>query len=180
MNPRPIVDRPEIKTDRLVLRRPAPADTAAIISIAGDWQVASRLARVPYPYGEDDARFFLEQLVPYQWVWAITVAGANDLVGVVGLSPDVADDSAELGYWLSPMLWGQGIATEAAHAVVAHGFDALGLQLLTSAYFADNPASGRVLEKLGFVVTGTTMAPSLANQSEMASVRMQLLRSAWG
>ena len=53
--------RPDLATARLSLRRPAERDGAAIISIVGDWDVARRLARVPHPYGPDDARFFLDR-----------------------------------------------------------------------------------------------------------------------
>lgn len=141
-----------------------------IVSIVGDWEVARRLARVPHPYGPDDARFFLDQVVPAEWVWAITLRGENRLIGAVGLTPE--KDTAELGYWLSPAHWGRGIATEAARALVDFGFERLGLTYLTSGYFGDNPASGRVLAKLGFVETGRARRPCVAVGGDMPSVRM--------
>ena len=80
--------RPDLATARLSLRRPAERDGEAIISIVGDWDVARRLARVPHPYGPDDARFFLERVVPAEWVWAITLRCEDRLLGAVGLTPE--------------------------------------------------------------------------------------------
>ena len=164
--------RPDLDTTRLSLRRPTEGDVEAIVSIVGNWEVARRLARVPHPYGPDDARFFLERVVPAEWVWAITLRGKDRLIGAVGLTPD--KDTAELGYWLSPAHWGRGIATEAAQAVMDFGFEHVGLARLTSGYFEDNPASGRVLAKLGFVETDRLMRPCLSVGGEVPSVRMML------
>ena len=164
--------RPDLATTRLSLRRPTERDGEAIISIVGDWDVARRLARVPHPYGPDDARFFLERVVPAEWVWAITLRGEDRLIGAVGLTPE--EETAELGYWLSPAHWGRGIATEAARAVVDFGFEHVGLARLTSGYFEDNPASGRVLTKLGFVEAGRVMRSCVAVGGEVPSVRMSL------
>jgi RimJ/RimL family protein N-acetyltransferase len=169
--------RPPLVTERLSLRRPCDDDIDAIVSIVGDWEVARRLARVPHPYGPADARFFLGQIVPAAWVWAITLHGADDLVGVVGLHPEHETDAAELGYWLSPRHWGVGIATEAGKAVLHFGFETLGLSQITSGYFEDNPASGRVLEKLGFVAIGQELRSCLATGRETPSLRMTLSRS---
>ncbi|WP_440979225.1 GNAT family N-acetyltransferase [Sphingomonas pseudosanguinis] len=164
--------RPDLATPRLALRRPAEHDVAAIVSIVGDWEVARRLARVPHPCGPDDARFFLERVVPAEWVWAITLGDEDRLIGAVGLTPE--EGTAELGYWLAPAHWGQGIATEAARAVVDFGLEHLGLARLTSGYFEENPASGRVLAKLGFVETGRVMRPCVAVGGDVPSVRMIL------
>ncbi len=166
--------RPDLATTRLSLRRPARHDVEGIVSIVGDWEVARRLARVPHPYGPDDARFFLDQVVPAEWVWAITLRGENRLIGAVGLTPEGDADTAELGYWLSPAHWGRGIATEAAQAVVDFGFERLGLARLTSGYFENNPAPGRVLTKLGFVETDRVLRSCMAVGGNMPSVRMVL------
>ncbi len=171
-------DRPDLTTKRLSLRCPDDSDVDAVVSIVGDWEVARRLARVPHPYGLADARFFLEQVVPAEWVWAVTMKGRDALLGAIGLTPEAAADTAELGFWLSPAHWGRGITTEAAEAVVSFGFDSLSLQVLTSGYFEDNPASGRVLRKLGFVEIGQAMRPCLARGIDVPSIKMQLPRSA--
>jgi RimJ/RimL family protein N-acetyltransferase len=149
------------------------------VRIVGDWEIARRLARVPHPYSSADALFFLEQIVPAEWVWAITLRGSDELSGAIGLTPEDGALTAELGYWLSSSQWSCGITTEAARAVISFGFDRLGLPFLTSGYFEDNPASGRVLEKLGFSESGRAMRPCLAAGSEVPSVRMELPRSVY-
>lgn len=173
----PLALRPELGTRRLLLRRPEPGDAAAIVRIVGDRAVASRLSRVPHPYGAEDAAFFLAEVVPNEWTWAITLAGAPGLIGCVGLTPGARADTAELGYWLAPDHWGAGIMTEAARAVAAFGFDTLGLSTLLSGYFAENPASGRVLEKLGFIEAGRATRPCLAQGRVVPSVEMRLDRA---
>lgn len=173
-----LYDRPDLATERLALRRPNIGDVNAIVDIVGDWDVARRLARVPHPYGPDDAWFFLDQIVPAEWVWAITLRGSDRLIGAVGLTPENDAQTAELGYWLSPAHWGRGIATEAAREVVLFGFEDAGFPFLTSGYFEDNPASGQVLRKLGFVENGRAMRPCLAASGEVPSVRMKLPRPA--
>ncbi len=178
LNTSSLSDRPELVTDRLLLRRPNASDAAAIVRIVGDWEVARRLARVPHPYGPADATFFLEQVVPAEWVWAVTLKGSDELVGAVGLTPEEDADTAELGYWLARDHWGQGITTEAARAVLSYGFDMLGFPYITSGYFEKNPASGRVLEKLGFVQTGRTRRPCLAAGADVLSSEMRLSRPA--
>lgn len=170
-------ERPELVTDRLLLRRPDAGDADAVVNIVGDWEVARRLARVPHPYDPADAAFFLEQVVPAEWVWAITLKGSDELVGVIGLTPEKGEETAELGYWLSRAQWSRGIATEAGKAVVSYGFGTLGLPYITSGYFEENTASGRVLEKLGFLETGRAMRPCLASGSEVPSVEVRLPRA---
>lgn len=171
-------DRPALATARLRLRRPDARDVPAIVRIVGQRDVAVRLSRVPHPYGPAEARFFLEEVVPGEWCWAITLAGDDALIGVVGLTPDADPSGAELGFWLSPDHWGRGFMTEAARCVLSHAIETLRLTTITSGYFADNPASGRVLEKIGFVETGRAMRPCLARGHDVASVEMRLpLRS---
>jgi RimJ/RimL family protein N-acetyltransferase len=72
------------------------------------------------------------------------------LIGVVGLQQIARDRlRAELGYWIGVPWWGKGYATEAARAVVRYGFDELGLHKIHAHYLTRNPASGKVLERVG-------------------------------
>ena len=80
-------------------------------------------------------------------------AGAPQLVGSCGLGRRPSG-AVELGYWIARPYWGLGYATEAAEAVVGIARDALRLKALSAGHFVDNPASGRVLEKIGFRPTG--------------------------
>lgn len=167
-------ERPVLTTQRLVLRRPQDDDISAIIDIVGDLRVSRQLARIPHPYGEVDARFFLDQIVPSEFVWALTLRTSAQLVGMAGLSATDHPDEAELGYYLAPAHWGFGLATEAGRAILDYGFDVAGFASVTAGHFAENPASGRVLSKLGFVETGRAERPCLATGLTMMSVEMHL------
>jgi [ribosomal protein S5]-alanine N-acetyltransferase len=167
-------ERPALQTERLMLRRPDTRDVGPIVPIVGDWEVARRLARVPHPYREADAHFFLNTIVPNEWTWAITLRDSGELVGMVGLTPEVDPDTAELGYYVARDHWGNGIATEAARSVVHYGIQSLGLRRIRSGHFADNAASGRVLSKLGFVDIGRSERFCLALGSTLPSCEVHL------
>jgi RimJ/RimL family protein N-acetyltransferase len=162
-----------LDTARLHLRQPLEHDADAIISIAGDWEVARRLARVPHPYTDADVRFFLNHVVPNEPTWAILWRQTSRLIGVIGLAPAPDGRSAELGYYIARDHWGRGVATEAGLAITRVGFESFGYLKLSSGYHADNPASGRVLEKLGFAIVGTSSRPCLAEGRDKSSVDVE-------
>jgi len=162
-----------LDTARLHLRRPVELNADSIISIAGDWEIARRLARVPHPYSEADVRFFLNHVVPKEPTWAILWRQTRELIGMISLAPAPDGRSAELGYYIARDHWNRGVATEAALAVTVVGFASFGYLKLTSGYHADNPASGRVLAKLGFTVVGTSSRPCLADGKDKASVEVE-------
>jgi len=164
-----------LHTARLYLRPPVEQDADAIISIAGDWEVARRLARVPHPYTEADLRFFFDRVVPNERTWAILWHQTSRLIGMVGLAPASDGRSAELGYYIARDHWGRGIATEAALAITRVGFESSGYLKLTSGYFADNPASGRVLAKVGFTIVGSSSRPCLAEGKDKPCVDVELV-----
>lgn len=162
---------PALSTPRLSLRGPRATDASAIALLANDWQVVRNTGRLPHPYTLADAEHFLAAIVPRESCWAILEAG--NLCGIVGLNPGPPGSrTAELGYWLGRAHWGQGIATEAAAAVVA--WAPARFRRLTSGWFRDNPASGRVLEKLGFVPTGEEMRLCVARGHPVATITMAL------
>lgn len=146
----------------------------AIIDTVGDLRVSRNLARVPHPYTEVDARFFLDQIAPREIVWALTLRSTTRLIGMTGLSPTEDPDEAELGYYLAVAQWGQGLATEAGRAVLDYGFGVAGFTSIVAGYFAENPASGHVLRKLGFVETGRADRGCLATGRTEPSVELRL------
>jgi RimJ/RimL family protein N-acetyltransferase len=165
--------QPCLDTARLHLRQPAEQDADAIIAIVGDWEVARRLGRLPHPYTDADVRFFFDQVVPNEPTWAILWRETGRLIGMIGLARSSDGLSAELGYWIARDQWGRGVATEAAQAIVRVGAESFGYRKLTSGYHADNPASGRVLTKLGFKMVGTSSRPCLAEGRHKASVEVE-------
>lgn len=169
-----------ITTDRLILRSFTLSDAASVRALVGNWKVASMLARVSYPYGQDLAE---------QWIashphtraqgshipFAIEKDGA--LVGCVGLDREDDCDAYEVGYWIGEPYWNQGIATEAGRAIVTHAFRALPVTHLTAGHMAENHASGQVLTKLGFRYTAETDVWSEARRAKVHALRMVLKRT---
>lgn len=148
---------PMLTTDRLVLRSPMLDDAPAIAALAADRRIADTTASLPHPYTLADAEWFVRHVTRPEAeaeVWAIVLASDHALVGVVGLH--AADDSGvvELGYWIGVPFWGQGFATEAARAAVDHGFRDRSLEVIFADHLTRNPASHRVMEKLGMTVEG--------------------------
>lgn len=143
-----------IRSERLFLRPGWPEDWEEVLARIGDEGLIRNLASAPWPYTADDARDFLslpeEPRLPR---FLVTVPGSDGarLVGSIGLMRD--GDDVELGYWIAPDSWGLGYATEAVRAVLGLA-RALGHGRIKANHFADNPASGRVLRKVGFQPTG--------------------------
>lgn len=146
------------RSQRLLLRPIWPEDWQALLSGLGDEGVVRNLARAPWPYREQDARAFAALPVdPLAPRFLITRAADAQAVGCIGVAPtsEAASpgDPFELGYWIARAHWGQGYATEAGAAVLEIAAT-LGHRELIASHFLDNPASGKVLRKLGFEPTG--------------------------
>ena len=88
--------------------------------------------------------------------WAVIERASGELIGDAGL--EVTDQGVELGFTLGRRWWGRGLATEAARLCVRAACGPLGLPHLVALVDVDNPASARVLEKLGFVGDGIVSA----------------------
>lgn len=143
-----------IRSERLFLRPAFPEDAQAILAGIADAGVVRQLASAPWPYREEDARRFVarpqDSAVPH---FLVTLPGKDGapVIGAAGLVRHAG--AVELGFWIARSWWGQGLATEAARAVLEIA-TMLGHRQIAAAHFVDNPASGRVLEKAGFVPTG--------------------------
>lgn len=159
-------------TERLLLRPAWPEDWAEILAGVGEEAIARNLARVPWPYGEADARWFASQPQdPCLPNFLVVESESGRVVGSCGLGTNKGEP--EIGYWFARDAWGRGYATEAALGVLEIA-RLLGVRRLTAGHMADNPASGRVLRKLGFRPTGTARRFSLARGYEVDSVEFAL------
>lgn len=143
------------RSQRLLLRPIWPEDWQDLLGGIADEGVVRNLAKAPWPYREKDAREFtslpIEPLFPR---FLITRARDAALIGCIGMDrSDAFEDGAELGYWIARQHWGLGYATEAGRAVLQIAAT-LGYKRVMAMHFLDNPASGRVLEKLGFEPNG--------------------------
>src|SRR5687768_746347 len=146
------------RTERLLLRPGWTEDAPALARAIADEQVVRNLATAPWPYGLADAEAFLaaprDPAMPSFLIIERT-EGAPRIVGSCGLGRRPSG-AVELGYWIGRAHWGRGFATEAGRALIEIA-RALKLPRLEGSHFIDNPASGRVLEKLGFIPTGLSV-----------------------
>jgi ribosomal-protein-alanine N-acetyltransferase len=146
--------RPTLETERLILRPHNLADAPELQRLIGDRDIAFTTLNIPHPYEDGMAEEWIqarrekfEKGENIQFAIVHRVQGC--LMGGVGLAIDKQNESAELGYWIGKPYWGQGYCTEAARAVLEYGFEVLGLNRVFSNHFTRNPASGRVMQKIG-------------------------------
>ena len=154
------MERPTIRTRRLLLRPFAMSDAAEVQRLAGDRAIADTTLNVPHPYedgmaeawiGTHEREFAEGRLVNF----AITLAADGALLGCIGLKLDrETPGAAELGYWVGVPYWNRGYCTEAAKAVLDYGFAELELERIHAHHLLRNPASGRVMEKIGMHAEG--------------------------
>lgn len=141
------------RSERLLLRPIWPEDWAAIKTGISDLQVLRNLASAPYPYHDKHAQEFTRRPIAAGFArFLVTRADDAAALGAIGIDPTPSGEP-ELGYWIARAHWGQGYATEAGRGAIKVA-RALGHKRLVASHFLDNPASGKVLRKLGFVATG--------------------------
>ncbi len=144
------MSHPTLETERLILRPYSEADIPELLPLIGTREVAATTLRIAHPYTEQDARAFLELARDPERMWlAVTLRSGGRQIGGIGLRIDLQHQNAELGYWLGVPYWGQGYATEASREMLRYGFEDLKLHRIHASHFKHNPASGRILKKLG-------------------------------
>ncbi|MGZ3233330.1 MAG: GNAT family N-acetyltransferase [Croceibacterium sp.] len=142
------------RSERLFLRPAFPEDARELYEAICDAGIVAMLARAPWPYRMADAEEFCTRPADPQsphFVVTLPDAKGAPIIGAVGLHEE--SDGLELGYWVARDHRGQGYATEAARGALDVA-RALGRRRVLAGHYVDNPASGRVLRKLGFRETG--------------------------
>ena len=141
---------------RLLLDSLSEADVASLVELAGDPAIADTTISVPHPLDAVMAREWLAGLAQTMALggaehFAIRETAGGPLVGMVSLRAiDREHEEVELSFWIGRPFWGRGYATEAAAAAIGRAFDSLGLNRIVAHHMVRNPASGRVLSRLGF------------------------------
>lgn len=153
-----MAERPTLYTEHLILRPHTVWDADDLQKIINDRDIASTTLNIPYPYTLEDAIDFLSKReTSYEETgspqFAITCKDET-FIGGIGLSVHKEHENAELGYWIGKIYWGKGYCTEASQAVVKYGFEVMGLNRIYATHFTRNPASGRVMQKIGMQYEG--------------------------
>lgn len=143
-----------ICSKRLVLRAVKHSDAQVINAYINDPRIYENVARIGPGQSLDQTRDWISGLEPARRAGHDLCYGImkdDQFIGVISLGRFTEVDNATIGYWIGPDHWGQGFATEAGRALIEFARKELGTRLVYSNFFADNPASGRVLKKLGFI-----------------------------
>ncbi len=164
-----------LETARLVIRPYIPADAPAFRAIANHASVARMMTSVPHPMSEAQAA---------DWIAARAWTGRPGFCLGVWLKDGPLIGNLGLGgaplstmYFFGPRHWRRGYATEAMRAFLGWAFPAFGLAEIAAGAMADNPASARVLEKLGFARAGTATCKSPARLEEVPQYLYRLSRT---
>ena len=138
------------------LREVRLEDAAFLSKEAGHCDVARMCGSIPTPFHALSAEGYILCMRARARVRGdrlkVILDGDAAPAGIIGLHPR-SDGAWELGYWLARSHWHQGHATRAAQLMLEEA-RTMGVSRLVANYFEDNPASGRVLERLGFTPTG--------------------------
>ena len=156
-----------METNRILLRPWRDDDAAALFKYASDPEVGPRAGWPPHQ-SVDESLQIIQKFFDNDYTWAVELKETSEAIGCVGYLPasfsnlKIGEDQCEVGYWIARPDWGKGICTEALQLVIDHCINEKGFTVLWGDYFLDNPASGRVMEKCGFVDTGEeTLCPRL-------------------
>lgn len=155
-----MTNQPKLRTERLLLRPFTPQDAPNVQKLAGSKAIAVTTLHIPHPYPDGLAERWISTHAPRfrdgrGAIFAITLPEDGQAIGSIGLVIVPDFQRAEMGYWLGQPYWGRGLTTEAARELLRYGFAELGLNRIYATHFSRNPASGRVMQKIGMQYEGT-------------------------
>lgn len=170
-----IEQTPRIETRRLTLRAPAPGDEGRMAELMADYDIARMTSRVPHPYALDDAVEFITRVQANDPATDHNFVLDHEDEGIVGglglFTPP--GGQLEVGYWIGKPWWGRGFASEALAGALDWARRDWKKRFVVAGHFSDNPASGAVLCKAGFLYTGEVqIKPSLARGEPVATRMM--------
>ena len=148
-----------MKSNRISLRPWHISDAPALYKYASDTEVGPRAGWAPHK-SEDESRTIIHTVFDNPTTWAIVWNQTGEAIGAIGYGPScecnlpAREEEPTVGYWVGRPYWGMGICTEALRMMIEHIRKTTTIRSLISGHFIDNPASGRVMEKCGFVSTG--------------------------
>jgi [ribosomal protein S5]-alanine N-acetyltransferase len=176
---------PILHTRRLLLRPFTPADAGDVQRLAGDRAIADTTANIPHPYPDGLAeQWIANQRKKFETgellAFAMVLRDPNSLIGAISLMDITREhERAEIGFWVGKPYWNQGYCTEAAEAVVQYGFSALNMYRIHSTVLKRNPASSRVMLKLGMTPEGCLRAHDKKWEQFEDILLYGMLRSEW-
>jgi RimJ/RimL family protein N-acetyltransferase/predicted N-acetyltransferase YhbS len=166
-----------MENTRILLRPWRESDAEVLFTLASDPDVGS-LAGWPPHKSVEESREIVRTIFMNDSTWAIVFKETGEVVGAIGYGPScdcnlpAREDEPLIGYWLGKPYWNQGICTEALRLIIEHITKTTSIPSLISGHFIDNPASGRVMEKCGFISTGETCIDTNLYQGDNRPIRV--------
>ena len=149
-----------METKRISLRPWLDSDAETLYKYASDPDVGPRAGWPPHKSVEESLEVIRNVFNKDTTTWAIVLKETGEVIGAMGYGAScdcklpTREGESIVGYWVAKPYWNQGICTEALQLMLDHIRTTTDIQSLLSGHFVDNPASGRVMEKCGFVPTG--------------------------
>ena len=166
-----------MKTERITLRHWLDTDAKALYKYASDPEVGPRAGWQPHK-SEEESLEIIRTVFNNPTTWAIVWNETGEAIGAIGYGPScdcslpAREGEPTVGYWVGKPYWGKGICTEALRLMIAHIRETTVIRSLISGHFTDNHASGRVMEKSGFVATGETVFDNSLHLGENRPIRV--------
>ncbi|MBR6283645.1 MAG: GNAT family N-acetyltransferase [Muribaculaceae bacterium] len=166
-----------METLRIILRPWRDSDAEALFKYASDPDVGTRAGWPPHQSVEESLGI-IRTLFLNDTTWAIELKATGEPIGAIGYGSScecrlpARENEPIVGYWVAKPYWNQGICTEALALMVEHIRQVTHIPSLISGHFIDNPASGRVMEKCGFVATGETVVDDSQYQGANRPIRV--------
>ena len=148
-----------LETDRILLRPWRESDAGALFKYASDSEVGPRAGWPPHK-SEKESREVIRTVFHNDTTWAICLKESGEPIGAMGYTACEGNNLPSrvgeplVGYWVGKPYWNRGICTEALQLMLGYIRKNTDIRSLISSHFVDNPASGRVMEKCGFIPTG--------------------------
>lgn len=153
------INQDTFETERLLLRRWKLTDADALYKYACDPEVGPHAGWPPHKSVEE-SKMIIREVFTNDFTWAVVLKETNEPIDCMGYYPfgksniEIGKNDAEVGYWIGKPHWNKGYCTEALQAMIRYCYEKKNFQTIWSDFFIDNPASGRVMEKCGFIDTG--------------------------
>ncbi|MBR6270111.1 MAG: GNAT family N-acetyltransferase [Bacteroidales bacterium] len=171
-----------METTRIILRPWRDSDAAVLYRWASDPDVGPRAGWAPHKSVEESLEIIRTVFKDATNTWAIELKETGEAIGAMGYGPScecnlpAREGEPLAGYWVAKPYWNQGICTEALGLMIDHIRKTTDIKSLISGHFVDNPASGRVMEKCGFIPTGETVIDETQYQGAGRPIRVLRLR----
>lgn len=166
-----------METSRILLRPWRESDAETLFKYASDPDVGPRAGWPPHQSVEESLEI-IRTVFHNDTTWAIELKTTGEPIGCMGFMPKfemkipAREGDALIGYWVGKSYWNQGICTEALRLMLDYIRETKAAPSLISGHFVENPASGRVMEKCGFIATGETYIDESQYQGKDKPIRV--------